>query len=263
MSARVIKTTDGNQSAFSAFVLPQTEQNYNILNNDAGEVKAFIFPRVSQNGIGTEITLERNFEPQAFHTHTPHAFQGDGNSIEHAQTQAEQIIEVAKMRAEEIEREAFKKGEAAGRASVSMEINNQVADLRGQFSRSLAELQGLKSELESKVEREMVELAIEISKKIVQREVTVDREVALTLARVALTRLHSRTTTIIRLHPEDFAHATANRDKLESDGTVEFVEDRSVGPGGCVIQTDMGEIDARIAHQFREIEKGFWGDSPY
>lgn len=267
MSARVIKTADtGNQNAFSAFVLPQTNENYNILNNDAGEVKAFVFPRVSQNGIGNPITLEREFEPHAFHTHTPHALQSDGNSskkIEQAQAQAEQIIEVAKMRAEEIEREAFIKGEAAGKAAVSMEIDRQVSDLRGQLSRTLNELQGLKSELESKVEREMVELAIEISKKIVQREVTVDREVALTLARVALTRLHSRTTTVIRLHPDDYAHATTNRDKLESDGTVEFVEDRSVGPGGCVIQTDMGEVDARISQQFREIEKGFWGDSPY
>lgn len=262
MSARVIKADDENPNAFSPFALPDAEQNYNPLNNSAGEVRAFIFPRVSQNGLGQGITLERDFEQHAYQA--PQAYQGGrGGTIEHAQTQAEKIIEVAKMRAEEIEREAFAKGEAAGRASVSFEISKQVSDLRQQLSRSLAELQSLKSEIESKVEREMVELAIEISKKIVQREVTVDREVALTLARVALTRLHSRSTTIIRLHPEDYAHAINNREKLESDGTVEFLEDRSVGLGGCVIQTDMGEVDARIAQQFKEIEKGFWGESPY
>jgi flagellar assembly protein FliH len=266
MSARVIKTDNKNPNAFSALALPQVGQNNKIINNGAGKVSTFVFPRMSQNGVIEETIFEQaEFETQASHS-SPRTFENEVNAnkvIERAQTEAEKIIEVAKARAEEIEREAFTRGEANGRASVSMQIDKQVSDLRGQLSRTLSELQGLKSEIESKVEREMVELAIEISKKIVQREVTVDREVALTLARVALTRLHSRSTTIIRLHPDDYAHAIAHRERLESDGTVEILEDRSVGLGGCVIQTDMGEIDARIVQQFREVEKGFWGEMPY
>jgi flagellar assembly protein FliH len=38
---------------------------------------------------------------------------------------------------------------------------------------------------------------------------------------------------------------------------VELVEDRSIGLGGCIVQSEMGEIDARIEQQFAEIEQEF------
>lgn len=270
MSARVIKANGNNFTAFSPMVvgLPDEEQQEfsNTFSSNTGKVTAFVFPRFtsSQNDVFEQKQPEQEHDVQAFHS--PYLSESEEKArkiIEDANAEAENIIEIAKAHVEEIERKAFIHGEAEGRASVSMEIDKQVSDLREQLSRTLTELQYLQSETESKAEREMVELAIEMAKKIVQREVTVDREVALTLARVALTRLHSRSTTIIRLHPDDYAHAVAHRERLESDGAIEIVEDRSVGLGGCLIQTEMGDIDARIAHQFREIEKGFWGELPY
>lgn len=257
MSAKVIKAKSQNLT-FIPLALHGAEQKNALDSGHSGGAKAVRFQKLKKN---PSSAVENNTEPQ----HDLHVNQSEQKrkTIDNAHEEAEKIIETAKARAEEIEREAFARGEAEGRASVSTEIGNQVVDLREQFSRTLSELQSLKTEIESKAEREMVELAIEIAKKIVQREVTVDREVALTLARVALTRLHSRSTTIIRLHPEDYAYATAHRERLESDGAVEIVEDRSVGLGGCLIQTDMGEVDARIVQQFREIEKGFWGELPY
>lgn len=272
MSARVIKANSNNFTAFSPMVVGQHGKEQKELNNtfsgNTGEVKEFVFPRLKSSkndGFEKEQPLEQEeHDVQAFHS--PYLSESEEKArkiIEDANAEAENLIEIAKAHVEEIERKAFIHGEAEGRASVSMEIDKQVSDLREQLSGTLTELQYLKSETESKAEREMVELAIEIAKKIVQREVTVDREVALTLARVALTRLHSRSTTIIRLHPDDYTHAAAHRERLESDGAIEIVEDRSVGLGGCLIQTEMGDIDARIAHQFREIEKGFWGELPY
>lgn len=271
MSARVIKANSSDFERFSPMASAFHNEEQRELNkpfsHNTGEVKAFVFRNLksSHNSESEqEVSTEQEHDVQAFYSaQTISNGEETTKIIQEAQAEAEKIIEVAKMRAEEIEREAFTQGEAQGRASVSMEIDKQVSDLREQFSRTLTELQCLKTEIESKAEREMVELAIEMAKKIVQREITVDREVALTLARVALARLHSRSTTIIRLHPDDYAHAIAHREKLESDGTVEIVEDRSVGLGGCLIKTDMGDIDARIVHQFREIEKGFWGELPY
>lgn len=266
MSAKVIKYVEHNVT-FSLPVFNQTGQKQNnfYAPENNGEAVAFSFPllKASQTASSSQTNIEHESNVDAYHTHYIADEEEAKKLLDNARGEVDQIIEVAKARAEEIEREAFERGVAEGHASVSREIDNQVADLRQQLSRTISELMTLHSEITSKAEREMVELSIEMAKKIVQREVTVDREVALTLARVALTRLHSRSTTIIRLHPDDYAHAIAHRERLESDGTVEILEDRSVGLGGCVIQTDMGDVDARIVQQFRELEKGFWGELPY
>jgi flagellar assembly protein FliH len=177
------------------------------------------------------------------------------------QADAERLLADTRLRCAEMEAEAFAQGEAAGRTSLHEEVARQVADLREQLGKTVTEIQSLSTEIISKGEREMVELAIEIAKKIVQREVTLDREVALTLARLALSRLHSRAKTTIRLHPEDFRYAVAHPEKLNDTNGIELIEDKSVGLGGCLVETEMGYIDARIAQQFRDIEQGFWDDT--
>ena len=42
---------------------------------------------------------------------------------------------------------------------------------------------------------------------------------------------------------------------VENVKSVTVVEDSSVDKGGCVIETDFGQIDARISSQLHEIEE--------
>ena len=49
---------------------------------------------------------------------------------------------------------------------------------------------------------------------------------------------------------------------MEGVKTINIVEDSSVDQGGCVIETDFGEIDARIASQLAEIENRILEISP-
>jgi flagellar assembly protein FliH len=41
---------------------------------------------------------------------------------------------------------------------------------------------------------------------------------------------------------------------LEGVKSIQVAEDSSVGIGGCIIETDFGEIDARISSQLAELE---------
>jgi flagellar biosynthesis/type III secretory pathway protein FliH len=36
------------------------------------------------------------------------------------------------------------------------------------------------------------------------------------------------------------------------------VADKSVERGGCLVQTECGDVDARIEEQFREVERAFF-----
>jgi flagellar assembly protein FliH len=181
--------------------------------------------------------------------------------VRQARAEAERLVAEAQTRAAEIERGARERGRAEAlaqaQAQAQFELNRAVEDLRVRLAGTLEELAGLRSKLTARAEQDLVRLALEIAKKIVQREVKVDHEVALTLARVALGRLHNRAGAVVRLHPDDYAYIAAHRERLSGEASVEIVEDRSVGVGGCVIQSEMGEIDARIEQQFAEIEQDF------
>jgi flagellar assembly protein FliH len=241
MSARLIKNAEGAApSAYLPYALPE----------------AAIMPETGSSPA-----------PAAFHAGAPQPAPVDDTSapaearaiLEAAHAQAEMIIAEARGRAASIEREAREQGEARARAIAAEEVAQAVAPLREQLSQTINEVEGLRAAITRRAESDLVRLAIEIAKKIVHREVTTDREIALTLARVALARLHSRAAAALHLHPDDYAYVAARRERLEASGAIDLIEDRSIGRGGCLIRTDMGDVDARIEQQFAEIERGFLG----
>lgn len=180
---------------------------------------------------------------------------------------AEDILQAARKEAARIISDAKSEGaaitERAAAAAASQDSNlldeqvaGRVADLRRELAASIGEIAALSDTVRNGIEVETVDLAIRIAKKIVGREVSVDREIALTLVRVSLAKLHNRSAAKIHLHPDEHAYVQAHIGTLDFRGTVELVEDRSVSPGGCLITTDTGDIDARIESQFDEIAHG-------
>ncbi|MCL2318626.1 MAG: FliH/SctL family protein, partial [Treponema sp.] len=49
---------------------------------------------------------------------------------------------------------------------------------------------------------------------------------------------------------------------VEGAKSLQIVEDSTVDEGGCVIETDFGEIDARISSQLAELETKILEISP-
>lgn len=182
------------------------------------------------------------------------------NLVREAQTAAERILSDAAARAGLIEREARERGYAEGEQAAFAQLSEEVEPLRRRLAQTLDELVHLRASLADEAERDLVRLALEIAKRIVHREVTMDREIVLTLARVALGRLHDRARALVHLHPEDYAYVAQRGDDAFGAGvTVELIEDRSVARGGCLVSTEMGDIDARLEHQFAEVERGLLG----
>jgi len=44
---------------------------------------------------------------------------------------------------------------------------------------------------------------------------------------------------------------------LDNIENITFEEDETISDGGCVIETDFGNIDARIERQFQVVEEAF------
>jgi len=63
----------------------------------------------------------------------------------------------------------------------------------------------------------------------------------------------------VRVHPLDAVAVTAQRDALAGraprTATLEIVADESVGRYGCVIETAVGRVDARLETQLAALER--------
>jgi flagellar assembly protein FliH len=184
----------------------------------------------------------------------PEPFERGVTFTDEPETEAERIVAEARVRAADIERQAHEDGRAARAAEVAAEVSRVIDPWQEQLTDTLAELAGLRLAISAQAERDLIRLSLEIAKKIVHREVAIDPDVVMALARIGLSRVHNRTAASIHLHPEDLAYVTIHRAKLKGGHELELVEDLSIERGGCLIHTEMGDVDARIEEQFAEIE---------
>ena len=150
----------------------------------------------------------------------------------------------------------FHQGENAG-----MEIaERKMEAVMKRYAEAILEIGKLRASLYGQIEHEVVKLAVAVSKKIVHREIQVDPDIIQTLVRVALSHVSEKSAVTIRLNPVDYHYLLERRAELsQSEGRdISLVADKSVERGGCLIQTDCGDIDSRIDEEFREVEHAFF-----
>jgi flagellar assembly protein FliH len=173
-------------------------------------------------------------------------------------------IETSEIDIERIEKNAFENGFRQGEQSGLATAEQKIEALMKSHAESILETGRIKAVLYSQVEREVVKLAIEVAKKIVHREVQVDRDIIQTLVHVALAHVAEKSPVTIHVNPVDYNHISERQTELsQAEGkSITLVADKSIERGGCLIETDCGDIDARLEEKFREVEQAFFeGDS--
>jgi flagellar assembly protein FliH len=160
-----------------------------------------------------------------------------------------------------LEREAFAKGFAQGeRAGAEAAAKRGEAMLR-RLTQTLEEITGLREQMIRQTEEQMVRLALAVARRVVHREVTLDKDLLIAMARVALDRLGESARVAVRLNPEDF-QATVGAQSAAWSGThVTVVADARVARGGCRIDSDFGALDAGVDAQIQELAHALLGDA--
>jgi flagellar assembly protein FliH len=194
-----------------------------------------------------------------------------------AQDEAEGIIEAARQRAREIEtgarmsfeaerKEAADQGREAGREAGFAEGRAEVERLIQRTQVVLERAQDKRGEILAETEQEIIDLVLLIARKVIKVISENQRNVIISNVVQALRKVRARGNVIIRVNMADVKLATEHtRDfiqLLEGVKSIQVVEDSSVDSGGCIIETDFGEIDARIASQLAELETKILEISP-
>jgi len=159
-----------------------------------------------------------------------------------------------------LEREAFASGHAAGERA-GLEAGNKRAEaMLRRLAQTLDELRSLRATMIRQTEQQMVQLALAIARRILRREATVDEDLLVAMARVALERLGDAGSATIRLNPEDYSHTVQRHGDHWAGSRVRVVADPSVSRGGCLVESDFGLIDASVDAQFEQVARSFSGE---
>ncbi|MDR2363234.1 MAG: flagellar assembly protein FliH [Spirochaetaceae bacterium] len=194
-----------------------------------------------------------------------------------AEEEAERILAAAREKAAAIEadshtafenerKDAENRGREAGREAGFAEGQAEVERLIDRTRTVLERAQDKREEILAETEQEIIDLVLLISRKVVKVISENQRNVVISNVVQALRKVKGRGNIIIRVNLADVKLTTEHTKKfiqlLEGAQSVQVAEDSSVDPGGCIIETDFGEVDARISSQFAELESKILEMSP-
>jgi len=161
----------------------------------------------------------------------------------------------------EIERQAHEQGFTKGEQDGQLAAQKEHAPLTAALETTLVELDGIRHKISQHMEQEVVELALHVARKVVRHELTVSKDAIVCVVQEAMGKLDDPGQISIRLNPEDLKRIHGAGDRLqaviENLDSIHFEADAGIDCGGCFIQTEYGEIDARIEEQLHAIEEAF------
>jgi flagellar assembly protein FliH len=164
-----------------------------------------------------------------------------------------QLVAQATAQAEDIRESAraqgYSDGHAAGQADGLAEVSSAALAL-GEANTAV---QALLYEVSTKVERDAVELALALAEKILAGALQAKPELVLTAVQGALRRITDRRRITVLVNPADLQIVQTAVGDLQAQGNgVELCDvqvDPRVQPGGAIVRTAEGEVDASVQTQ--------------
>jgi flagellar assembly protein FliH len=139
----------------------------------------------------------------------------------------------------------------------------EIAGLSDLLRKSAAGIDAKLDELVAAAERDLVRLALAVAAKIVKVEIVGGKPVAAGNLRRAVELSARRQEIKVLLHPDDVALIEAYLPDLQREFSdlqkVALEASPHLARGGVVVQTREGSVDAAIATQLEEIERGLLG----
>lgn len=179
--------------------------------------------------------------------------------------QGREILEDAQSRAGEIQAQLRKEARKEAEKSIQERvqelaksyIDQHVDSLQTALQEIVRSLQSAKQSWSAHWEHQVIELATAIASRVLRTSLETHPDIPLTLLKEAIALASGSPQLVIRLHPHDFDILADRSKKLVSHlapaAAAEIVSDADVSRGGCVVETEFGEIDQRFETQLSRI----------
>jgi flagellar assembly protein FliH len=224
-------------------------------------------------------------EDQSFHTHAPEVFNaGTSQKSQENETifsdSEKRVIELEEQllihrseveslvkQMEEEKVAAYEAGVEDGKTKALQESAGATAEESDALAKEYQEkLVGIieneivvRTQFFSEVEKDLLKLSLKIAKKIIDAEIKSNPEIIITTIKKALSYIADRTEISIFVSPEEraFVHDKIHEFNERNDDmlTAFVLEREAVEPGGTIIESPSGIVDARISKQLSELEE--------
>ncbi|MCF7928032.1 MAG: flagellar assembly protein FliH [Spirochaetales bacterium] len=183
-----------------------------------------------------------------------------------ARQKAEGIVAEAEEKAEGIRQDAYSEGYEEGRKEGYSSGEQEVQRLVERLQVILSKVIEKRGRIIDESETQLVNLVLLIAKKVVKVISENQKNVVINNVIQALRKMKTRGDVVIRVNLADLKLTTEHTkdfmQMVEKVKSVTVMEDSTVDKGGCIVETDFGEIDARISSQLHEIEEKILEQQP-
>ena len=154
---------------------------------------------------------------------------------------------------QKIQEESYQRGLEDGKSLAERGLQHVFRSLRT----AVEDLQLLREKVLRESEDHLLDLVMAVSRKVLLREVRQDRQIVVKVIQKAIADLLKTDDLVIRVNPDDHALITSSADSLLkneiSAARFQLKPDPAVMIGGCLVETGLGTVDARIEAQLEEI----------
>ncbi len=171
-----------------------------------------------------------------------------------ARAEAAQIVRAADAIASETAARAEREANELRRAALEQGREQSAAE----FTETLANAFSKRDQTLRDIEPEVLKLAVKIAEKIIGRELQTDRKAVADMVATALRNVRQQERLIIRINPGDLATVEEFKTSLNHAGRATFLDfepDPKITSGGCIIESEVGTVDARLETQLKILER--------
>ena len=106
------------------------------------------------------------------------------------------------------------------------------------------------------IEKSIVSLSVKIAEKILLKKISEDENFTLDMVNNSIRKAKNSLKVTVRVNPADyeFIFNLSDQPSVKNENVL-FAPDENVEAGGCMIETDLGLIDAQVKTQLEVIEK--------
>ena len=215
---------------------------------------------MNQKFNGTDNLIKRQARKPAVSAPVLNASKVVKNQIVAARAEAGRILEEAGEFADRVRREAIEETANLREQAYAEGMKKALAE----FEQNLLEAAEIRERVWRETEKDLLRLAVRLAEKIIGREIKTEKRTVNDIVAAALQNARQQEKLTVRVNPSDLSLIEEEREKFLPSGRaqfIDFVADPRVSSGGCLIESEVGTIDARLETQLRVLKRALLAQS--
>lgn len=184
------------------------------------------------------------------------------SDVSESNEDGEENVAVQESSLDQIFQQGFGQGQQEAEIRMRAEYEQTLTEERRKVGMLISSFEAQQKTYQQSLEQSTMKFGIAVAEIIIKREVSIDKGLVLQQVREALKRVVGVERIKLRVNPQDEFIVKENRAAVteDSDSIRDIIIDldETIEPGGCILESDSGNVDARLSTQLKKIEESLF-----